>query len=276
MTLTATRPRAKGPTPLGVKAFTFPDGQPHVSLEVGSRVALTARIANPTDLFEVLLAAEAARAAGATFLELDIVYLMAARMDRRMPVVDGHHQPFTLQVVADVLETAKFDRVTILDPHSDVAPALLGATPVSPLPLVKAAVGASFYANTVLVSPDAGASKKTQDYAMALGGLPVVQCLKHRDPATGALSGFQLVNPDPKLFNGGRRFLIVDDLCDGGGTFIAIAKLLRDHGADLVDLCITHGIFSKGCPITGISSVFTTNSYREFPASDDLFVYRVI
>ena len=44
----------------------------------------------------------------------------------------------------------------------------------------------------------------------------------------------------------GRNCLIVDDICDGGGTFIPLAKKLKNAGAKTVTLYVTHGIFSKG------------------------------
>jgi ribose-phosphate pyrophosphokinase len=56
--------------------------------------------------------------------------------------------------------------------------------------------------------------------------------------------------------------LIVDDLCDGGGTFTAHASVLLAAGATAVDLYVTHGIFSKGLPLDHIDRVFTTDSYR--------------
>ena len=44
-------------------------------------------------------------------------------------------------------------------------------------------------------------------------------------------------------------FYIVDDICDGGRTFIEIAKYLKE--ADSIDssrihLMVTHGFFTKG------------------------------
>ena len=58
-----------------------------------------------------------------------------------------------------------------------------------------------------------------------------------------------------------RRILIVDDICDGGATFVGLAKELRAAGAKKVYLYVTHGIFSKGLPLEGIDKVFTTDSY---------------
>ena len=58
--------------------------------------------------------------------------------------------------------------------------------------------------------------------------------------------------------------LIVDDLCDAGGTFIGSAQVLRDAGARSVSLYVTHGVFSKGVENllnNGIDAIYTTTSF---------------
>jgi len=60
--------------------------------------------------------------------------------------------------------------------------------------------------------------------------------------------------------------LIVDDLCDGGATFIAEAKYLKKHYPDIsLNLFVAHGIFSKGFDELSeyFDHIYTTNSYQE-------------
>ena len=46
------------------------------------------------------------------------------------------------------------------------------------------------------------------------------------------------------------RFIILDDICDGGRTFIELAKELRKvYGECYIALVVTHGIFSKGLDV---------------------------
>ena len=57
-----------------------------------------------------------------------------------------------------------------------------------------------------------------------------------------------------------QTILIVDDLCDGGMTFIKSAERLYELEAKEVHLYVSHGIFSKGLkPLTdsGIKRIFT-------------------
>ena len=65
--------------------------------------------------------------------------------------------------------------------------------------------------------------------------------------------------------------LILDDICDGGGTFTGLSHVLRGtYGARAVDLFVTHGIFSKGLPLDGIRAVHTTDSYRPWRELRDI------
>lgn len=246
------------PAEVVLEKLTFPDGQPHVAVWEsqphldGRAVSVQARIRNPTELVELLLVNEVLRNHGASEVWLRILYLMGARMDRAIP-----GGPFTLATVARVLRTAKWDAMAIVDPHSDVSPALLEAKAQRPVAEVHSAVDAVAGKSTVIVSPDAGATKRLEE--LALTGHRVVQCVKHRDMATGKLSGFQLFEPEAVR---GEHCLIVDDLCDGGGTFVGIGELLAGAGAASVSLYVTHGIFSRGYDLAHIGRIFTTNSYR--------------
>lgn len=265
---------------LHTESFVFPDGQPHVTTEIrhiGKPTQVVARIRDGQDLLEVLLAVDALRGADVDQVNLFITYLLGARMDRRIPretEPDGawQYHPFTLKVVADVLRTGHFSRISVLDPHSDVACALLNATAVSPERYVNQALfdlGAN--SDIVLIAPDAGASKQVTQVAVG-NGLPVVQCFKHRDVHTGKLSGFGVENTGKLV---GARTLIIDDICDGGGTFVGLAKELRAVGAEEVHLYVTHGIFSNGTKLEGIDRIFMTDSYQDFSSTQDLTVYPV-
>lgn len=91
-----------------------------------------------------------------------------------------------------------------------------------------------------VIGPDAGSLRRASAVAAQLG-LSVFVADKKRDPATGALLGYQ-APPEAQARPG--RYLVVDDICDGGGTFALLAQGLGD-GFDL-DLWVTHGGFTKG------------------------------
>jgi ribose-phosphate pyrophosphokinase len=111
-----------------------------------------------------------------------------------------------------------------------------------------------------LISPDAGASKKTVKIAEYFNGEPeVIQAQKLRNLKTGEIVKTEILG-DVK----GKKVLIADDICDGGRTFIELAKVLKNQGAIEVSLFITHGIFSKGLEVFEglIDTIYTTDSFR--------------
>ena len=58
--------------------------------------------------------------------------------------------------------------------------------------------------------------------------------------------------------------LRVDDICDGGRTFIELGKVLRAKGASKLVLSVTHGIFSRGPALVFemFDAIYTTDSIR--------------
>ena len=104
-------------------------------------------------------------------------------------------------------------------------------------------------------------------------GYPVLRCSKKRDPETGKLLGFNV--PAKKFFKT-KNVLIIDDICDGGGTFLGIADKLKAYKLDL-HLYVTHGIFSQGFEKLkkSFKSIFTTDSFKKQPKRPFLKVYPI-
>lgn len=250
------------------KKMVFPDSQPHIKIDTASAeivnkqapLRILSRIADANDLLMVLFIKNTLTYLGYETIELHISYLMAARMDRVM--LDG--EPFSLKVIAGILNQADFKRVIIFDPHSDVTTALIErAYAVSNHHFVKDALEDYFGNNRkekfCLVSPDAGALKKIHKLAQYLEVEDVVECMKERDVKTGALTNFKTVTGD--LSN--QTCIIIDDICDGGGTFAGTARMLKEKGASKVVLIVSHGIFSKGTVIEFVDEIYTTDSYKK-------------
>jgi len=244
-----------GASPIKVSPFTFPDGQPHLSVDWLPRnrgkAQVHATLEDSEDVMHLLLLKDVLDHNRIEVDHLLIKYMLGARMDRRM----NNHTPATLEVFAKLIRDAGFDHIRVLDPHSIATTALLGAEAVYPyFAFAKVLANRPSLDMTVLVVPDAGAQKRVEILNTARK-LPTVQGFKHRDPQTGKLSGFGVYGDVD-----GKSCLIVDDICDGGGTFTGLAKVLRENGALKVDLFVTHGLFTKGLPLEGIDSVYTTDS----------------
>jgi ribose-phosphate pyrophosphokinase len=165
-------------------------------------------------------------------------------------------EPFSLDVVARLINGAGFSQVRILDVHSEVATRLIrNSENLLPFAVVSQ-VGTSL-GNPRLVCPDKGARERVEKLAGFSDYESIAYCKKVRDLATGVLSGFEVT--EWGLVKG-QDTLIVDDICDGGGTFVGLAKELRKAGAKKVNLFVTHGIMSKGWNLEGIDHIYTTDS----------------
>lgn len=222
-----------------LKRIAFPDGQPHINISTENWLCkeenfrVVAPIRNPKELLELL---EISNAIDNTFgkkKELIIPYLMGARSDRVMQPGDS----VDLKVVADMINYCNFDKVNLFDVHSEVATLLIKNSKNHNNSRL---VEKYDKPNSVLICPDTGAAKKIDKYLEWNKNLTeVVYCIKSRDLDNGRITLKVLESEKCK----GRNCVIIDDLCDGGGTFIAIAQQIAPESLTLI---VSHGIFSKG------------------------------
>ena len=220
-------------------------------------VTITIRIRSFNDVGMLLIATDALRRMEVENIHLVLPYFPAARQDRVMVVGES----LSVKVYADIINAQNYKSITILDAHSEVAPALLNRVEnISNHNFVTACLQNE--KDYVLISPDGGALKKIYKLSQFLNGVPVVECSKIRDVKTGRLSGFKVYAEDLE----GKTCVIVDDICDGGGTFLGLAKELKEKKCGKLMLIVTHGIFSKGLgKLTEIfDEVFSTNSFSDF------------
>ena len=246
---------------INFKSFTFSGGEPHVKIQsdfdTKEAVTITHRLNSFNDLGLLCVTVDALRRMDVKIINLFIPYFPAARQDRVM--IPG--EPLSVKVYADILNAMNLNRVTIFDAHSEVTPALVNNCEVIPNHKFIAEVLKTIGSNVKLISPDGGALKRIYKVSEFLGGIEVVECSKSRDVKTGKLSGFKVYNDDLQ----GMNCLIVDDICDGGGTFIGLAEELKKKNAGKLFLAVSHGIFNKGFDdLKCFDGVFTTDSFRDF------------
>ncbi|MFD2286590.1 ribose-phosphate diphosphokinase [Pedobacter petrophilus] len=254
-------------TPLGEnnsiahQSFLFAGGEPHIKIQADfdkdEPVTVTQRINSFNDLGLICITVDALKRMGVKEINLFIPYFPAARQDRVM--IPG--EPLSVKVYADIINAMNLASVTVFDPHSEVTPALLNnCVTISNHEFIKQ-VMAKIGTDVKLISPDGGALKKIYKVSEFLGGAEVVECSKSRDVKTGRLSGFKVYAEDL----GGADCLIVDDICDGGGTFNGLAEALKAKNAGKLYLAISHGIFSKGFDDLSkyFEQIFTTDAIKE-------------
>lgn len=174
-----------------------------------------------------------------------------------LPYARQHHGvegAFALFPFSGFLQVMQIREVVTLDLHHQYG-YLMGIVDRSPRPFIDEALVQS--GADLILYPDEGASRRYSIY-----GKPTIVCEKQRDPKTGKIKGLSTSFESARRFDGA-SILIVDDIVDGGATFVRAAELAYAYGASDVQLYATHGIFSKGiAPLrsAGISEVYTTNS----------------
>lgn len=257
-----------------VKNFLFPGGEVGIQIDDSNipynftnaaYQTIVARIQDSNDVMRLLNAVDALRRLNPLPIKLFMPYVPYSRQDRAC----NPGEAFSLGVFANLINSLNFESVTICDPHSDVSPAVFhNCKVISNLDIISAwpeLREAITQPNVVFISPDAGANKKTSVLAKEAGHSEFVRADKLRDLSNGQIKETIVYSEDLT----GETIVIADDICDGGRTFIELAKVLKAKNAAKVILYVTHGIFSKGVkPLFegGIDEIYTTNSFNDmFP-----------
>lgn len=231
--------------------------------------SMTCRIQNSDDLMRLVMTVNASKKNGIILPKtLIIPYLPYARQDR----VAAEGDPHALQAFCEIIDNLGFKEVVVIDAHSNVAEACFkntqftNITPEMYLSRFIDRAGLGGHGNIALICPDEGAIKKIQHYAKYLGSIVscVFYCTKKRDPMTGKLTGFDCNIPDMFKLAKNANLVIADDICDGGGTFLGIADMIKAKIPDSqLHLFTTHGIYSKGTDVlySKFKTVGCTNSF---------------
>ena len=247
-------------TEIPVTSFKFKGGEVHVKVELSDKlfneviewptdVVIKANLCSSDDIMELLLIKDALERCFLPYPKtvssymLEINYLAYARQDR----VNVQGEAFSLAVMARLINSCNFDSVTLTDPHSDVASALINNCSITSLtdcylwnePEMAQYIKGEY----VLVAPDAGAAKKVQQLARQLD-CPVIQAFKQRDTRTGEITGTSLADVSHIDNLKDKNIIIADDICDAGRTFIELGKILKPLTEKGLYLYVTHGIFS--------------------------------
>jgi len=206
-------------TRVDFESFTFSGGEEHIRFNpidftATVKIEVFERLTNSSTLIQLMMAVDALKRLSneAIPVELVIPYFPYARQDR--VCVEG--EALGAAVMANFINNLGFAKVTIWDAHSEVSPALLNRViNVPQIDLLKQCNELSqrlSIGELTLISPDAGASKKTINIAETFNGEPeVIQAQKIRNLKTGEIVKTEILG-DVK----GKRVLIADDICDGG------------------------------------------------------------
>ncbi len=244
----------------------FSDGEFNFYIEEnvrGADVFIIQPTCPPTDthLMELLVMIDAFRRASADRITAVVPYFGYARSDKK----DRPRVPIAAKLVANLITKAGANRVLSMELHAaqiqgyfDIpvdnlfaAPEIIGHYRESPLE------------NLIVVAPDTGGAERARAYAKRLdAGLAL--CDKRREKANVA----EVMNVVGDV--AGKDCLIVDDMCDTGGSLCKVGEALTKAGAASVHACFTHAVLSGGAiqrlKSSPIQRIVTTNT---IPLSDE-------
>lgn len=239
----------------------FPDGEIQITLGEFSRkdeIEVKCRITSAEELFILMQVADILRRHGMRF-SISIYYLMGMRMDRVM----DFNRPFTLRMVVDILDSLCATSIAIFCPHSEVTTQLFRKTEVIPLlPIKWCEEEKYFWDECQVVLPDAGAVKR---YFRENVPSDIIIGEKVRDVKTGEILSIKVRNPE--AIDGRWPLIMIDDLCDGGGTFVGLANAIREVRPDaVINIAVDHMVNPKGIEnlSKNFNHVFFTNSYKDW------------
>lgn len=217
------------------------------------------------EFMKAMFLADAMNSLSNNYYNLVLPYVPGARQDRINPTGDVL---FTAKSIANIINRGPFTNVVILDPHSKVIENLIEEVVVYSLKNVAKRITKQY---DFIIGPDKGAIDRAIEFDNILHTIDVIEGIKVRDVSTGALTGFDI------KVKQGKHYLMVDDICDGGGTFIGLNKKIREQGAT-ADLYVTHGIFSKGIGelSQNFGNIITTDSLHETPMSSNVEVINIV
>jgi ribose-phosphate pyrophosphokinase len=280
---------------INYKISQFPDGQQDVTIlssvnpnfpiyngistdEIKNHeVRISSRFNSFKDLELIVASTKALRRLGVKTIHLYIPYLLGARSDRQF--VNGGTS-YLVDVIAPIINAQGYESVTVIDVHSDVAPACINNLKmIDNTDLVKyffdymVEKNDGRWVQPLVVSPDAGSLKKIYNVTKKVGiTTDVIVCSKYRD-TDGKLSKTHV---PLGVHDANKDLVIIDDIGDGFGTFINIFDTIEQvsslsssvHQSQYgkLYLIITHSIQENGLKraLEKFNYVFTTNSINDW------------
>ncbi|KCZ45426.1 ribose-phosphate pyrophosphokinase [Hyphomonas sp. CY54-11-8] len=189
------------------------------------------------NLMQLLIMMDALKRASARRITAVIPYFGYARQDRK---TDGR-TPISAKLVANLISTAGADRVLTVDLHAgqiqgffDIPTDNLFGSPVM-IDDIKERYGKD---KIVVVSPDVGGVVRARSLAKRLDDADLAIVDKRR-PEAGKSEVMNIIGDVS-----GKRCIMLDDMCDSGGTLANAAAALKEAGAKSIAAYVSHGVLS--------------------------------
>jgi ribose-phosphate pyrophosphokinase len=224
------------------QAFTdrFSDGEFNFQIGEnvrGADVFIIQPTCPPTDthLMELLVMLDTFNRASAERVTAVIPYFGYARSDKK----DRPRVPIAAKLVANLITVAGAERILTIDLH---ASQIQGFFDIPVDHLFAAPVMVNYFQDNpleslVVVAPDTGGAERARAYAKRLNA-ELALCDKRREKANVA----EVMNVVGDVKD--KNCLIIDDMCDTGGTICKVAEALKKAGASSVSAAFSHPVLS--------------------------------
>ena len=240
----------------------YPDGTPILKLDLDflaacSDVEITWAFDSLEEYFTLACIVDHLKNMCRHTVHLVLPYIPNARMDR----VKYRDECFTLKTFVNLINALNFTYVRVCNAHSDVSLGLIDRITDNGISLMHEFLDEHKNMYDIIMFPDAGAAKRYGTSFNDIKNFSVIVGNKNRDWRTGKIIGLTLDGDTKDLV--GKNVMIVDDICSKGGTFKYAAIELKKHGANNINLYVTHCenvIDVKALKEAGINEVYTTDS----------------
>ena len=250
----------------------FSGGERHVQIHTKPNnlknfLSVRADIHSSNDLIDLLLFADAVSYlyGRQRVIDLYVPYLPYSRQDR----VCAPGQSYALNVLVGLVSNVEFKSIKTLDVHNPKCSAFEWSGEIEN-------ISQHEYFNTkkiipknkkiAIIQPDDGAQDRAAGRFRGMNeyDCTIVAFKKTRDPKNGHIVFSDMEKEEVEDVDG-RACYIFDDICDGGMTFILIAKMLKMAGAKSVHLIVSHGIFSNGLDVFDglIDEIYCSDSFQK-------------
>lgn len=239
--------------------FSYPDGQHYIriheeKLNIKWPVNIICNVCNFSELEKLILLATTLRRMGFYIEDITFLYLFGMRSDRAFKT---NGENYFKDVIAPIINSLKIPKVFLFCPHS-----ILGVSAIDNLHYrhIGCLIEEEISMHILL-------GDQSTNFIWRCGVIP-----NHGDGFLDVFTKTRRKKISVELSDSSikklkdqsqKPILIVDDLCDGGGTFMVEAEFLRGKGVTN-DLClfVAHGLFSKGCEVLYdfFKKVYTTDS----------------
>jgi ribose-phosphate pyrophosphokinase len=253
-----------------MKIISYPDGGKFVVNDLNEE-SLTYRINSYEDLFLL----KSIKDANPNLKEITIPCMFQQQHDMRF----NKNESFELKLVCDFIKSLGFKKIKVFHPHSSVTPALLddgnrNCEVISNTHFIKNVLNEIYQINNPQEKIDEGLwyHKKINNLILmssdAGGFKPLIKLCKELNwegetySATKSRERDKLTQLVDRTDFDGKDVILIDDICVGGGTFIGLAKLLKERNVGNLYLAVSHITIPNPNPELWqhFKMVYTTNS----------------